>query len=533
MKWKWWNSVALALSLAVMVAIYASLWQAPALTWDDGSNIFNNPYYTMHLWWGVWLEPYFGLYVPITSSVWAFLYWLGGGQTWPFHGLNMALHAVNMVMVYCLLQGLARRWNLQSPIAACCALAIFALHPLQVETVAWISGGRDLLATFFGLFSVIVYFRWPGRIGFLVASAVFVLALLSKPSLVILPVAIYLMERKSARRMALWVFLSAGAIALTQLAQVEHFVNKVSWWQRPVVVIETYAFYIQKIFWPFPLSGNYARTPESVVDAPHAIWHAGLILGAFALLAFWLKTKPQARRLILLWLTLFLPVSGIVPFGYENISGVADHYNYLPMVGVAALFMLALDFLWHGRWRWAAIWVPAILATSWSWASWERTPVWRSGDNFFTDMARAAPDSYSTAIGMSVVMCLERKDFTGGLQWVDKALAAQPDDILALANRAYCLLHANRRHEVVEMASVLPRLQLEHLAKDQPTAMSSLLASLGTALIQEEKFKEGFQHLCEAYRIQPTEPNHAANLTLASKILREKGIEPACAELGK
>ena len=231
--------------LIFSVLIYGSLWRAPALTWDDGSNIFANPYFTMHLWWGVWVEPYFGLYVPVTSSAWALLFWVGGGQTWPFRAFNLLLHLANISLVWVLLQGLAKRWKIASPVAVAMAVAIFAFHPLQVEAVAWISGARDLLSTFFALLAVLTYFRFRSLKGFAGATALFILALLSKPSVAILPIGIALLDwllngregagKKSFLKMASWCVFSGGAIYLTELAQEEHFTSTASWEILPTI----------------------------------------------------------------------------------------------------------------------------------------------------------------------------------------------------------------------------------------------------------------------------------------------------------
>src|SRR6185312_16564465 len=101
MKKKDW--LALSVLLTLTLAIYSRIWGAPPLSWDDGSNIFANPTFTMHVWWWPWKEPYYGLYVPVTSSVWAFLLWVGGGATWPFRALNLCLHLANVSFVYILL----------------------------------------------------------------------------------------------------------------------------------------------------------------------------------------------------------------------------------------------------------------------------------------------------------------------------------------------------------------------------------------------------------------------------------------------
>jgi hypothetical protein len=290
------------------------------------------------------------------------------------------------------------------------------------------------------------------------------------------------------------------------------------------VILHSYGFYLQKIIWPHPLAGNYALTPEQVVSE-HWLRAAAALVWISAGLA--LAYRNSRGYLIgVLWLVLLLPVSGIVPFGFEKISGVADHYNYLPMAVIAAMFMLACNSLAKKP---ILLAIPVLLAGAWAAASYERAQVWESDERFFTDMAKTAPTSYSTALGMSVVMCEDVKNYESGLTWTGVALKAQPDDILALANRAFCLSNAGRIKEVLAMDFYLDRLDNEALEAKQPTAYASLISSIGTAMIKDEDYMMGFQYLCEAYRILPSEPNYTINLQVAADILRQHGIvEPKC-----
>ncbi len=515
----------------VTIGLYALLWSAPPLSWDDDANIFANPYFVMHQWWRVWLEPYYGLYVPVISTVWAALYWLGGGASTPFRILNTLIHVGNIFLLFWLLRGLAARWKLRNPLVPSLALAIFAFHPLQVETVAWISGGRDLLATCFALAATLLYFSRPSRAGFWGATSLFLLALLAKPSVVALPLVLVLYDEGSLKpklwKFLPWFLLAGGAVGLTQFAQVEHFINGVAWWQRPLIMLDTYKFYFLKVMWPHPLSGNYGRTPESVVadivTCGMAVVFGLTMIGAFMLARF------ASRRWLLMgaWFLILLPVSGVVPFAFANISCVADHYNYPAMAVVAMLFMLALDLVWPKP---EYTLLPLALMGAWCWASVERLPVWGSNRDFFTDMARTAPASYSAALGMSIALCAEGTEYAEGVEWTDKALAARPNDISALANRAYCLLRMGRNQDVIAMDSYFDALDPDKLEAEQPTGYSSFLASLGTALVQEQDLEMGYQFLCEAVRVKPSEVNHQRNLQVATEILSQHGLTPHCEE---
>ena len=129
---------------------------------------------------------------------------------------------------------------------------------------------------------------------------------------------------------------------------------------------------------------------------------------------------------------------------------------------------------------------------------------------------------------MSVVECHEHENYDRGVEWTQVALAARPQDISALANQAYCLLHAKNYFAVGAMESYLMRLELSELEAKQPTPYSSFLASLGTALMELRQYRDGFPYLCEAYRVKPAEPNHARNLEVAAQIMRQQGLDSRC-----
>lgn len=529
----------LSVVLITAGSIYAFLFHAPQLTWDDDSNIFRNPYYLANMWLPFWKEPYFGLFVPVTSTVWGALFHLGDGAVWPFRVLNAVLHLTNILLVYVLLRGLARRWSLNGA-AVMIGVVIFALHPLQVHAVAWISGGRDLLAASLALGSVAAYFRWRNYTGYALSTALFLMSMLAKPSTVVMPLVIVLLEwileskvnRLVLLKMGVWSIFAGAVVWLTSLAQQDFLDSNFTFKDRALIVLDTYSFYLQKFVAPYPLSANYARTPEAALQDSTffgSVLMAVAVLAGFVLLA-WLRSRRYL--IILIWFAILLPVSGVVPFGFQKISTVSDHYNYLAMTALCAVVVFILSRLnWNRLPRGLSHLLIVLMVGGLGWLSFERVQAWTSDEKFFTNMAEHAPDSYSTALGMSIVMCEDLRQFDEGIKWTEKALQARPLDILALANQAYCFLQAKNYFRVIELEYYLGKLDLDEMEHKQPTAYSSLLASIGTAYIEQQQYEDGFQFLCEAYRIKPTESNHAKNLNIAIKILRDKGIEPTCEQV--
>lgn len=523
----------LILLFIAALVVYGQLLTAGPITWDDDSNIFKNPYYAAGIWSHFWTHSYFGLFVPVTSTIWQALYTLGGGSALPFRLLNLSLHLANGILVFGLLRSLSRRWQLPSQTAVIFATAIFVLHPMQDQAVNWISGGRDLISAFFALLCVYCFFRWPGWRGAVVATVCFTLSIFSKPNSVVLPallpLLVYLIDRPRLKSSfllgAIWMVPATFSIYMNIQAQAD-FLIPLKWWERVLVAGDTFTFYLQKLFFPYPLSANYDRQPEYIL-ARWAPYFRTLLLGLLALTAYVCIVPRERRSLIFLaWFALLTPVSGLVAFGYQKISTTANHYHYLPMVVFAAGSVLVLNKWrsWEKVARWTLTGVIVVLAFMAN----ARVQVWKNDGNFFADMAEYTPNSYSTALGMSVVKCAQENNYAEGLRWTEVALRERPLDILALANQAYCYLHAKDYARLVQMELYLEQLDRLEMENKQPTAYSSFLASVGTGLFEMGHPQDGFQFLCEAFRVMPAEYNHRRNMEVGRALMIKAGHVPEC-----
>ncbi len=513
--------------------VFAQLIPVGQLNWDDDSNIFKNPFYQAGLWEPFWKDSYFGLYVPVTSMVWQAVYILGGGKALPFRLLNLFLHLANIYLVYILLKSLAARWSLKSGWALIAGLTLFALHPMQIQAVAWISGGRDLLSAFFSLMCVYIFFRWKSWPAVIPSTIFFALAVLSKPNAVVLPALLpflcFMVARErlkmSLLAAVLWIGVSGVSIYMTLYAQ-RDFLLPLKWWERLVIMGDTYSFYIQKLIFPYPLAANYDRQPEVILHSWEPFLRTGLLLAVLGAFYHWAKPREPRFLIALSWFAILLPVSGLVAFGYQRISTPADHYNYLPMVALAAVVMLWLNICpyWPKLDSKVALAMIAVLGV----LSLLRVQVWKSDAAFFADMISYAPDSYSTGLGMSVVKCEQQQDYVEGERWCHLALAKRPNDIMVLANLAYCRFNSRDYKKTIELEAYLQNLDLAEMELKQPSAYSSFLASVGSALVEDKHYYDGYQMLCEAFRLKPTEKNHQTNIVVANEILKRQGIDPVC-----
>ncbi len=431
---------ALLLTVVVLLVFWPSRG-ASFLLWDDNINTYRNPWYQPLTWSNTlrfWLHPYNSTYRPLVHLAWAALCWLslqgapqtipGGGQTFfdagVFHDANLLLHVVNVLLVW----RLACRFT-PNPWAAAGGTLLFAIHPVQVESVCWVTGFNELLCATLCLLSLTCYLNWlgdpagpataadaikegrgpkphPGNWKWHAASAGwFALALLVKPAAVALPLVLWsfqalIYRHTRARTMrALGPWLVAGAIwsAVTALAHpAEHAGMENPLWTRPLVAGDALAFYASKLLAPWPLGIDYGRTPWAVL-ATGWIWLEGLVpLG----LGWWVWRLHRGARgpnatwpLLVYWgvVAWLLPVCGLKPFHFQLVySTVADRYLYFALVPAAMGVARALD---TARWR-VALPLYAALALIWGTLSFVQAGTWQNNYSVFEHASRVNPGSW-------------------------------------------------------------------------------------------------------------------------------------------
>lgn len=373
------------LLVGVVVLAFARVCTHEFSNWDDPLNVTANPHLYGQTLAGLgafWRHAYASLYIPLTYTVWWVLCGMARVDTpdiaaitlnpYVFHTANLLLHVGSAWAGYRVLRLLTgRRW------AACAGALFFALHPLQVEPVAWVTGLKDVLSGFLSLVALWQYVAFampdaPDRIvdstgdapraaprrlrgwHYAAATLAFAAALLSKPAAVTVPVMAAAIDlwllRRPLRRVALslapWAALAAGCALLSMKVQPASTYYAGPPAMRPLIACHTVAFYVGKVLLPVRLAAIY---PESVPDvlAGRTIWLAWLVPVGLAILAWALRRRaPWVAVAVVILVVAVLPVSGLVPFAYEERSTVADRYMYMGLLGpalAAAFFLSALN----------------------------------------------------------------------------------------------------------------------------------------------------------------------------------------------
>jgi hypothetical protein len=385
----------LSAAILLFVVTAALYWNTRSydFVWDDHLvNLSGNPPLLDDDYGFFWAHPYAGLYAPVTYTTWIWIKHIsqdardGDRVLVPegFRTANILLHATNAVLVLYLLYLLAG-----SPWIAFAGSLLFAVHPFQVEPVVWITEYRGLLSSGFCLTALALYCRYrqtgSGRhLLVAVATVFYLLALLSKPTAIVAPLAAVAIDafvfRPPGRPRwivpVLWMIPAALVIWLTQSAQpANQDAVRPSVLLRPFVAADAVVFYLGKLIAPMHLSVMYGRTPPAVLQSWQAYVLWPIPLAMLGLAWMWRRTRPLLALGMVIVMIGIAPVSGLVPFNAQNDSTVADRYFYFSMFGVALAVTSVLIRAKQPRWIWIGT---AAVASVLIALNLTQQPVWQS-----------------------------------------------------------------------------------------------------------------------------------------------------------
>ncbi|MYC80835.1 MAG: tetratricopeptide repeat protein [Acidobacteria bacterium] len=421
---------------------------------------------------------------PLTYTTFWLEHKIWGLEPAGYHVVNVLLHLLNSLLVWRLLLRLAVP-------GAWLAAAVFAVHPVHVESVAWIIERKDVLSGLFYLAAVLVWLRFleqprPWRYG--LALLLFVAGLLSKSIVVTLPAALLILQwwkegRVTARdlqRVAPF-FLVALITTAGDLYAVgsRYSLLEYSLPERMLLASQALWFYAAKLVWPTDLAVIYPRWDISL-GAPWG-W---LYLAAAATLAatLWLLRHRVGRGPLagaLFFAVTLSPLLGFVNFGYMEYSLVADRFQYLAGIGVIAVLVGAAIHgagTLSGRLKWGATGVAAVLLAVLGTTTWRQAGIYRDDVSFFSHIVALNPEAVKAHYHLSISL----------------ARAGRPEAALAAA-----------------------RIAMEK-RPDHPDAS----AVLGSALITMEQFTEAERILRRALEI---DPGHRSSRRHLARMLRVQG----------
>ncbi len=380
--------------VVIALLVYARLlWFGP-ISWDDPEMVFMNRDVKDFSVTGFFHNYYVGNYIPVTMLFHAVSYRIFGSAYGGHHALNIMLHLLNGVLIY----SLGRKIFHSKTIALTGAL-IFLLHPLQVESVAWIAELKNIVSTGFFLGALIMFClfsRSEKPAHYAIMLLLFVMACLSKPSAVIFPLCVvsvqFMMQRKLTLKnipslipiLIISVIFGVINLKAQSSAQFINYSHQFPFYQKIPLAGVALAKYFQFFILPVRLSTLYPYPAITVVNLLAGYIFVCVIGG----LIFYLLKKKKLRTagIILFILSNLLLVLQFIPFGEVL---YADRYCYVPVAGFAWLLGVAIE-----KYRISPKSVLAVLGVLFAAASFARLNSWKDGITLYEDIIAKYPAQF-------------------------------------------------------------------------------------------------------------------------------------------
>jgi hypothetical protein len=525
----------------VTVAVYGRVCGNDFTWWDDPMTIHHNPRYNPPSGQKIaqtWKEPVNGLYAPVTYSYWGALAYAAETKNADemgihldarvFHTGSLALHLASVLVVFSILRLLSA-----NVAGSWIGAMLFAVHPVQVETVAWASGAKDLLCGLLSLCAIyqyVLFAQLTGRkrwVYYTTGGIVLILAMLSKPSAMAVPVIVAALDfwvvgrdwRKVILAAGFWALLVAPLAVVARLAQGANDGAIVAIWQRPLIAADAIGFYLYKVMWPLSLAPDYARRPGIVMTMWGGAW-VFLIAVVIAALAVWAWRGRVLRPWLLAGLVIFIvgvgPVLGLTPFMFQYSSTVADHYLYLSVFGLALMATWAVV-----RYRGRALTVGcgvalALLAIR----SNLQIGYWRDDPSLWIHTMELSPSSFNAptnlaaglgregaVLGMRAqvardkgqeaeakqMLARQRQDFRAATVLLERAITIKPDYIAARHNAFLNYLRLGENEKAVEHLEAMLAIN-ERLPESGRTDFTTYHDVAGGLLMKLGRYERAAEH---------------------------------------
>lgn len=433
----------------LLCIVYYKLFSATFISWDDGEVLLNNTEVHQFDLKAFFSKYYVGNYAPISMIAFSIDWLIFQGDSVGHHLMSLIFHITNGFLVYYLCFFILKDKHK----ALLCAI-IFCFHPLQVETVAWVSAKNNLVYSFFFLLSLIAYSKFifkSSKKYFYFSFFFFVLSVLSKPSAICLPLVLiilnYLLKTDFSFKKALLsaipffiISIILGIITIYTRTE-DKFINASHAFDlHERIGYAGYAIfqYVYKFILPFNLSVIYPY-PQNKIQS--------LIIGYIVILALFIicfKFYKSKQKLLIFSILFFiinlLLVLQFLPFG-EVLT--ADRYMYLPIIGLAIMFVRFLpDKVIVSKI------VIACLIFAFGIITFFRVSVWKNSETLYLDILKQYPHSF-VALNSLGAQYMLNKNYELALQYLNKAINENTKNYKGYYNRGLLYAQTNKMKEAI------------------------------------------------------------------------------------
>jgi tetratricopeptide (TPR) repeat protein len=533
--WRKWEVTVVSAVLAVLVLlVFGQTAHDKFVDYDDTFYVYSNPAVEAGLTlpgvaWALFYRIE-GLWTPLVTLSHMVDWQLYGSWAGGHHLTNVALHLCSVILLFLILRQMTGALWRSAFVAA-----LFAIHPLHVESVAWVSERKDVLSGFFFMLTLGAYLRYvqrPGSLGrYLTVLFLFATALLCKPMVVTLPFVLLLVDYWPLKRLFQpppggsgppvrpsinWravveklpmLGLSLASCAIVMAAPKVSgtpSITQIPFWTRMIEAPVWLATYLVEMFWPSGLAVIYTHFETSLRWAPAAVgW-----MGAFSLVFFHWRQRHPYLWMGWLWnLVMLMPVLGIIQISRHS---RADHYNYLPQIGLyIGLTWFAADWAGDRRPRRMALGAVAALALSaLSVVAWRQTGFWRDSVTLWTHTLAITRDNFIARSNLGLAL-LDEGRLQEGVEQCREALAINPDQLDAQYNLGLALFQEGSADEAMVHSPGAMQGWLDEAIYHYRQALQidpenvDVLDNLGDALARDGRPEEAITEYRAALKASP------------------------------
>jgi tetratricopeptide (TPR) repeat protein len=509
----------IAALIVLNVLVFWPVWSSEFVSLDDPVYVTQNPHVTGGLNWSdlgwAWKTGYTANWHPLTWMSHMIDVQLFGLNAGAHHLMSLVFHIANTLLLFLILRRMTGAlWR------SAFMAALFAVHPLHVESVAWIAERKDVLSTLFFLLTLnayTTYVRLPGsaskRRHYFLVLFYFALGLLAKPMLVTLPFVLLLLdfwplERVSARgrsfvpasewrplvleKLPLFVLAAASSVVTYLVQQRGGAVTTLEVLPvgtRLVNAVLAYVAYIRQMLWPAHLAVFYPF-PRDV----RLSWVAVALL-ALVCISIFVSRYRRYPYLFVGWfwyLGTLVPVIGLIQVGMQS---RADRYTYMPLIGLFIIVAWGVpDLLSHWRgWNWVML--PAALVATFACVVVARDQVrsWTDSMTLWTRALEADPDNYRAHAEVGAMLA-NRGESNEALAHFQECIRLEPSFPEARYNLGQALASGGRMDEAIAQYTEAVRLKPDFIEAQN---------GLGLALVAVHKFNDARLHFAKAVRLRP------------------------------
>jgi len=509
-----------ALIIVLLTAIvYGQTLNHDFVNFDDDGYVYNN----YHIRSGFNAESVIYAFTTMDKGNWIPLTWLSHLIDIHFFGLmpaghhftNLLFHCLNALLLFIFLTINTRhRW------LSFCVAILFAVHPLHVESVAWISERKDVLSTFFGLLTLISYCAYSRKQNiknYFLTFFFFLLGLLSKPMIVTFPILFFLLDYWPLQRVSplrkhsyfkpdrmliiekipfllICLVFSSIAILSQQAGNAMASSAEIPFFFRLMNALVSYTIYIIKTLWPYQLAVIYPY--QHTLNIFHVVM-SGLFLLAVSVVAIVYSKKHPYLLFGWGWfLITLLPVIGLIQVGSQ---AMADRYTYIPIIGlfisiIWLIYNLMIKFRLN---RDLLILTFTIITLSYCMLTLNQLKTWKNSDTLFTHALAVTENNWLAHLNLGEDLFANGK-IDDAIAHYTKALEINPSFELAYLNLGTAF---------AKKGQIDDSIRYYHQALEMKKNMPAAWLNLGNAYFRKGMLKKALLHYDKALELKPDYPN--------------------------